>query len=105
MRGWRFRWRPTIAALRDPLRYLEVHVTSFSTRLCLVTDIKGYSRHSTPEQEDGQARLMRVMRFAFRHAGVHWLRKRDRQDRGDGLLYLMSANLDEAMVVPRLVIG
>lgn len=78
---------------------------SYRNRLCLVTDIKGYSAHSATEHADAQRRLLQVMNFACRNAGIRWVSSRDRQDRGDGRLYVFSPRLDETLVIPRLLIG
>jgi hypothetical protein len=71
----------------------------------MVSDIKGYSSHPVSEHADAQQRLLQVMTFACRHAGNFRVRARDRQDRGDGRLYVLPPRLDEALVVPRLVLG
>jgi hypothetical protein len=78
---------------------------SYMNRLCLVTDVKGYSTHTAPEQADAQRRLAQVMRFACRTAGIRWVSSKDRQDRGDGRLYVFSPKLDDTLAIPRLLIG
>jgi hypothetical protein len=78
---------------------------SFRNRLCLVTDIKGYSSHTTIEHEDAQLRLHRIMRFACWHASIFRVRAGDRQDRGDGRLFVLSPRIDETLAIPRLVLG
>ena len=78
---------------------------SYRNRLCLVTDIKGYSAHTAGQHADAQQRLLQVMNFACRNAGIHWIGSRDRQDRGDGRLYVFSPRLDETLVIPHLLLG
>jgi hypothetical protein len=78
---------------------------SFLNRLCLVTDVKGYSTRSVDGQADAQKRLLLAMTFALRHAGFRRVPARDRQDRGDGRLYALPSRLDEARVIPRLILG
>jgi hypothetical protein len=45
------------------------------------------------------------MRFACWHASIFRVRSGDRQDRGDGRLFVLSPRLDETLAVPRLVLG
>lgn len=78
---------------------------SYRNRLCLVTDIKGYSAHTAGQHADAQRRLLQVMNFACRNAGIRWVGSRDRQDRGDGRLYVFSPRLDETLVIPHLLLG
>ena len=78
---------------------------SYRNRLCLVTDIKGYSAHTAGQHADAQRRLLQVMNFACGNAGIRWVGSRDRQDRGDGRLYVFSPRLDETLVIPRLLLG
>jgi hypothetical protein len=83
-----------------------VHLSqSYRSRLCLVTDIEGCSSHTGPEHVDAQYRLLRIMKFASRQAGILWARAADRQDRGDGRLFAMSPRPDETLAIPRLVLG
>ena len=77
----------------------------FRSRLCLVTDIEGYSTHPAEEQGDAQRRLLRVMQFACGHAGILRVSRQARQDRGDGQLLLMPPRLDLTRAVPALVTG
>lgn len=74
-------------------------------RLCLVTDIEGYSSHTAPEHVDAQQRLLEIMKFACRQAGILRVRACDRQDRGDGRLFILSPRLDETLAIPKLVLG
>ncbi|MFI5842518.1 hypothetical protein ACIA8K_22700 [Catenuloplanes sp. NPDC051500] len=74
----------------------------FRRRLCLVTDVVGYSRHSNAEQVDAQTRLTRVMRYACARAGIVWPQP---QKQGDGELLVMRPGLDEAQAVPALILG
>ncbi|GGQ48201.1 hypothetical protein [Couchioplanes azureus] len=74
----------------------------FRRRLCLVTDIERYSRHSNREQVDAQRRLTRVMQDACARAGIVWPRP---QKQGDGQLIVMRPGLDETHAVPALVLG
>lgn len=78
---------------------------SFRNRLCLVTDIKGYSTRPADGQADVQERLLLAMTFALRHAGFRRVPARDRQDRGDGRFYALPSRLDETRVIPRLILG
>lgn len=75
------------------------------TRLCLVSDIEKYSKHTTTQQADAQRRLSEVMRFACANAGVYRVSRRFRQDRGDGVLILLPPRMDPAAALPGLVLG
>jgi len=75
------------------------------TRICLVSDIEHYSKHTTAQQADAQRRLARIMRFACAAAGVHRVSRRFRQDRGDGVLLLLPPEVDPTVVLPALLQG
>ncbi|WFE29286.1 hypothetical protein O7623_08890 [Solwaraspora sp. WMMD791] len=68
-------------------------------RLCVVVDIEGYTRRLHPQQIDVQRRLLLVVRRACADAGID-LSRSGRQDRGDGLLIVLPAGIDESKVVP-----
>jgi hypothetical protein len=78
---------------------------SFRNRLCLVTDIAEYSRHTIPERADGERRLARVQQFALSRAGALRVKQLPRQDRGDGQLLLLPPTLDPTTAIPGLVAG
>ncbi|MBR7827920.1 hypothetical protein KDK95_16505 [Actinospica sp. MGRD01-02] len=78
---------------------------SYRNRLCVVTDIEGYSSHPGSQHADAQRRLSQIMKFACRHAGYPWIRSEDRQDRGDGRLFLLPTQIDEMVAIPALVMG
>ncbi|QKV78948.1 hypothetical protein [Amycolatopsis sp. Hca4] len=75
-------------------------------RSIVVVDIAGSSRWDNPAQLRARAALTRMMRTAFRAAGVGWWRL-SIQDRGDGLLVIVPPGVSKADLldpfVPRLV--
>ncbi|NEA90304.1 hypothetical protein G3I38_23585 [Streptomyces sp. SID7958] len=76
----------------------------YRRRLCLAVDLRHYSRHSYPEQEDAQYRLRLVVEHALRRARV--LRVRAQQQlQGDGQLVVFPAGTDAVRAVPELVLG
>ncbi|MET7933927.1 hypothetical protein [Streptomyces sp. NPDC005322] len=76
----------------------------FRRRLCLAVDLRHYSRHAYPEQEDAQYRLRLVVEHALRRARV--LRVRAQQQvQGDGQLVVFPAGIDAVRVVPALILG
>jgi hypothetical protein len=78
---------------------------SYRNKTCLVSDIAGYSTRSRAEQAVAQQRLLDVMTFACRHARIFRVPARNRQDRGDGRLYVLPSRADEALMIPRLIMG
>jgi hypothetical protein len=77
----------------------------FRSRLCLVTDIESYSTRTTPQQGDGQRRLLRITQFALARAQIFRVAQKWRQDRGDGQMLLMPPRLDQTRAIPALVTG
>ncbi|MFG2961951.1 hypothetical protein ACGFZS_01575 [Streptomyces sp. NPDC048288] len=76
----------------------------YRRRLCLAVDLRHYSRHTYPEQEDAQYRLRLVVEHALRRARV--LRVRAQQQlQGDGQLVVFPAGVDVVRAVPALVLG
>ncbi|WP_370971125.1 hypothetical protein [Amycolatopsis sp. cg9] len=75
-------------------------------RSIVVVDIAGSSRWDNLAQLRARAALTRMMRLAFRAAGVGWWRL-SIQDRGDGLLAIVPAGVSKADLldpfVPRLL--
>jgi hypothetical protein len=78
---------------------------AFRNRLCLVTDIAGYSGHTVPERADAEHRLMRVQNFALAHARAYRVQSLPRENRGDGQLLLLPPLLDPTTAIPALVAG
>jgi hypothetical protein len=78
---------------------------SYRNKVVLVSDIAGYSIRSPAAQAIAQERLLDVMTFACRHARVFGVPARNRQDRGDGRLYALPSRADEALMIPRLILG
>jgi hypothetical protein len=77
----------------------------FRNRLCLVTDIAGYSAHTVPERADAERRLVFVQHFALVHARAYRVQPLPREDRGDGQLVLLPPRLDPTTAIPALVAG
>ncbi|MFD3581757.1 hypothetical protein [Streptomyces sp. NPDC058683] len=76
----------------------------YRRRLCLAVDLRHYSRHTYPEQQDAQYRLRLVVEHALRRARV--LRVRAQQQlQGDGQLVVFPAGVDVVRAVPALVLG
>lgn len=73
-------------------------------RLCLAVDVVGYSKRARLEQIDVQNRLLWTMVQGCRAAGISPARC-DRQDSGDGQILILPAAVDEARVIPNIVLG
>src|SRR5690606_24875888 len=100
--------RPVARRRRGPQRLRrrdrEDVMARYRRRLCLAVDLRHYSRHSYPEQEDAQYRLRLVVEHALRRARV--LRVRAQQQlQGDGQLVVFPAGTDAVRAVPELVLG
>lgn len=76
---------------------------AFRNRLCLVTDIVGYSGHTVPERSDAERRLYTIQQFALAQARSFRVRPLRREDRGDGQLLLLSPMLDPSTAIPALM--
>ncbi|MFC5216881.1 hypothetical protein [Streptomyces coerulescens] len=76
----------------------------YRRRLCLAVDLRHYSRHSYPEQQDAQYRLRLVVEHALRRARVPRVRAQQ-QLQGDGQLVVFPAGVDVVRAVPALVLG
>jgi hypothetical protein len=76
---------------------------TFRNRLCMVTDIVGYSGHTVPERADAERRLHTVQQFALAQARAFLVRPLRREDRGDGQLLLLPPRLDPTVAIPALV--
>lgn len=73
-------------------------------RLCLAVDVVGYSSRPRGAQIDVQNRLLWTMVQGCRVAEVNPARC-DRQDSGDGQILILPAGVDEATVIPGMVLG
>jgi hypothetical protein len=78
---------------------------AFRNRICLVTDIAGYSSRTVPERADAERRLARVQHFALARARAFRVQTVPREDRGDGQLLLLPPLLDPTTAIPALVAG
>ncbi|WP_328881852.1 hypothetical protein [Streptomyces sp. NBC_00299] len=76
----------------------------YRRRLCLAVDLRHYSRHTYPEQQDAQYRLRLVVEHALRRARVPRVRAQQ-QLQGDGQLVVFPAGIDVVRAVPALVLG
>lgn len=72
-------------------------------RTILVVDVEGFSdqRRTNPHQVAVRDGLYRVMRDAFGRAGISW-DDCDREDRGDGVLVLVPAEVPKSLLVESL---
>lgn len=77
-------------------------MSTYQRRLCLAADIEQYSVRTNPQQEDGQRRLVRLVDYVCRRAGLFRV---GRQPSGDGELLVLPPGVDESRVVPSLVLG
>ncbi|MFY1652189.1 hypothetical protein ACN27J_15005 [Solwaraspora sp. WMMB762] len=77
-------------------------MAKYVRRICVATDIELYTGRTNPEQEEGQGRLIRMIDYACRRAGLTGVA---RQRSGDGQILVLRPGIDEARVVPTLILG
>lgn len=75
-----------------------------SRRLCTVVDVEKYSGRGNVSQLAVQRNLREIAEAAVGHAGLPW-RTVEVEDKGDGLLLQLPADIDEPRVIPALVTG
>ncbi|WFE63557.1 hypothetical protein [Micromonospora sp. WMMD714] len=71
-------------------------------RLLVAVDIEKYSTRTAPAQYQGQRRLLSIAQYACKRAQVHRVIP---QESGDGRLMVFQPGVNEAAVVPALVLG
>ena len=75
-----------------------------AVRLCLAADIEQYSRFTSVEAARAQDRFLRILRFAWTHAGIADSEVSTR-DAGDAQFLVLMPGLDESAAIPGLVTG
>ncbi|MFC5750846.1 hypothetical protein [Actinomadura rugatobispora] len=73
-------------------------------RTSLVVDLEGYSKRSAPGQVDAQGRLLWSMVHALKAAGIA-PDSCARQDQGDGQLITLPPGINEARVLPTVILA
>lgn len=100
--------RGQVASLRrsvtfsEPLTRVAPAMDGAVVRLCMASDVAGYSRRSNAETERLQSDLVDVLSRARQAAGIADAEVRP-QAQGDGQFTVLPAGIDESVVIPRLV--
>jgi hypothetical protein len=100
--------RGHVAALRrsttfaEPLTPAAPPVGGAAVRLCMASDVAGYSRRSNAETKRIQSDLVDVLSRARQAAGIADAKVRP-QAQGDGQFTVLPVGVDESVVIPRLV--
>lgn len=97
--------RGNVASLRRSLTFAEALIPAgkgAAVRLCVASDVAGYSRRSNAETERIQADLVDVLARARKAAGIAESAVRP-QAQGDGQFTVLPVGIDESVVIPRLV--
>jgi hypothetical protein len=79
-------------------------VRSASRRICVVLDIEKFSGRGNVSQLAMQRTLLEIAVRAVGHARLYW-RDIEVEEKGDGLLLQLPADIDEPRVLPALVTG
>ena len=89
------------AEFREPFTTAEVP-DGAAVRLCLATDVAGYSRRGNVSAEEVQRDLVRVLAQARAAAWIAESAVRP-QPQGDGQFTVLPVGVDESVVIPRLI--